>query len=210
MQTVKRMQAGGGAIGRVIGIVGRAFSGKDTVAAYLLEQLKRMEPAAEEWQTVSFAAPMKRSIEAMLSLPPGSTDDRERRKEVVPAAGCTLARLMQLYAHAMRESVSRDLWVQLLFARYKPSSRWIITDVRYPNEAAAIRDRGGILVRIYRTSPPAQSADVDDGRDRLHPSEALSDTIHCDYTIENDHSLAELRDSVSGLCTALLADTSRH
>lgn len=61
----------------------------------------------------------------------------------------------------------------------------VITDVRYPNEANAIRDAGGILVRIVRPG-------VDDGD--THASETALDDYDVDAIIENDGDLADLRE----------------
>jgi hypothetical protein len=45
--------------------------------------------------------------------------------------------------------VSEDLYDQGLYDK-KHSQNWIITDTRFPNEAKAIKDRGGIIIRIER------------------------------------------------------------
>jgi len=39
-----------------------------------------------------------------------------------------------------------------VFTREIEESKWIITDVRFPNEAKAIKDRGGIVIRVNRDS----------------------------------------------------------
>ena len=40
------------------------------------------------------------------------------------------------------------------FKLIKPSSNWIITDVRFPDEVKAIQDRGGIVIRLERDEKP--------------------------------------------------------
>lgn len=72
-----------------------------------------------------------------------------------------------------REIIHPNIWVNATFADYQPNGapynslgdvfddlklcpsetkmpNWIITDVRFPNEAEAIKDRGGILIRVNR------------------------------------------------------------
>ncbi len=48
-----------------------------------------------------------------------------------------------------RNMVHPNLWVNSLMNEYK-RQKWLITDVRFPNEAKAIKDRGGILIRLDR------------------------------------------------------------
>ena len=75
-----------------------------------------------------------------------------------------------------------DFWVTSLFADYKQDipcgptpnfegsgqlykyPNWIISDLRYLNEAKAIKDRGGILVRIDRSDNPYPKIDSDGER----------------------------------------------
>lgn len=67
-----------------------------------------------------------------------------------------------------RDGYDNDIWINTLFNQYKPIYRdprvesvqgfgtdmkypnWIITDVRYKNEAEIIKNKGGILIRINR------------------------------------------------------------
>lgn len=48
-----------------------------------------------------------------------------------------------------RDMVHPNLWVNALMNEYK-KQKWLVTDVRFPNEAKAIKDRGGILIRLDR------------------------------------------------------------
>ena len=65
-----------------------------------------------------------------------------------------------------------------------------ITDVRFPNEIHAIRDLGGVVVRIDRAKAPKLD----------HPSEcALDDWSDWDHVIENNGSLAKLEATVQAL-----------
>ena len=60
----------------LIGLAGKAGSGKDTVAAVLHRIYK--------FETVSFAKPIKRALCALLDVPMHKRDDREWRETVVP------------------------------------------------------------------------------------------------------------------------------
>ena len=58
-----------------------------------------------------------------------------------------------------RQIIHPNIWVNALFADFEDNksdwlsainSNWIITDVRFPNEAKAIKDKGGIVIRVNR------------------------------------------------------------
>ena len=76
--------------------------------------------------------------------------------------------LIYLANDVFRDGYDSDIWVNTLFNQYKPIygdprieavqgfgadmkyPNWIITDVRYKNEAEIIKNKGGILIRINR------------------------------------------------------------
>jgi hypothetical protein len=116
--------------------------------------------------------------------------------------------LQKLGTEAMRDNIHPNVWVNALMADYKPFYQhetlascgefklisndilpnWIITDVRFPNEAKAIKDRDGILIRVEREGFNAGT----------HPSEtALDNYKHFDHIINNEGSIADLIESVS-------------
>lgn len=82
-------------------------------------------------------------------------------------------------------------------------SRWIITDLRFPNEAKAIKERGGIVVRVER--PLVQINEYNTGRKEVtpvesHPSETALDhfeeTGQWDHMIHNDGTIKDLIEQV--------------
>lgn len=67
---------------------------------------------------------------------------------------------------------------------------WIITDVRFPNEAKAIKDRGGIIIRVDRPFvKPINS----------HASETALDNWNFDYKIGNVSDLKSLAFTVENI-----------
>jgi hypothetical protein len=67
---------------------------------------------------------------------------------------------------------------------------WIITDVRFKNEADIIKDKGGILIRVNRST----------GYTDYHPSEiALDDYQDWDYVIHNSGTFEELVNEVKDI-----------
>ena len=83
----------------------------------------------------------------------------------------------------------------------------IITDMRFPNELKAVKDRGGITIRVNR---PYEIVDntIKDGRftaipltdaqmfSETHPSETSLDSAEFDYTIWNNEGIPELIEEV--------------
>ena len=68
--------------------------------------------------------------------------------------------LQELGTDLVRNQLHPDIWVNALFADYRDkvdfnnnlpkSSNWIITDMRFPNELDAIKQRNGITIRVNR------------------------------------------------------------
>jgi len=136
--------------------------------------------------------------------------------------------LQKLGTEAMRDGLHTNVWVNALFADYKgfvkewdefgndllvEYPKWIVTDMRFPNEMEAIEERGGITIRVNRTfvtstMPDGQKISVErgilTGEDHLqlenpHPSETALDDAEFHYTIENDGTLEELIEKVKRL-----------
>lgn len=106
----------------------------------------------------------------------------------------TVGRLLQvLGTECFRVHLHNDIWVQALFSQWGAagSPPAVITDVRFPDESAAVRRAGGFVVLIQR--PDAKR---DDGRDSSHASETSLVAEAPDFVIENTGSLAELEEKL--------------
>jgi hypothetical protein len=79
---------------------------------------------------------------------------------------------------------------------------WIITDTRFPNELKAVKDKGGISIRVNRRKPASiivvgtGSTNVIDLTPKEHPSETALDNAEFDYTIENNGTILDLIEKV--------------
>lgn len=110
--------------------------------------------------------------------------------------------LQRLGTDAIRNNLHDNAWVNALMSEYRPPklseyypSKWIITDVRFQNEAHAIKERGGFIVRVHRPGV---------GPVNNHPSETSLDEWPFDYILTNDTDLAGLKESVKQLIDARL------
>ena len=143
---------------KTIGFTGLAGSGKTYAATWLW---KRTIASASLW---SFAGNLK-SVARFMGWD-GEKTPKGRK-------------LLQDLGSIGRE-YNRDCWV-----RHMPTDRpVIIDDVRYINEAAAIRSVGGIIIRVVRPglTPIEHSS---------HSSETEQEHIICDYTVTNDDHFEE-------------------
>lgn len=140
-------------LAKTIGITGLAGAGKTYAATWF-----KLRTGGEIW---SFAAEIKRIAKTM-----GWNGEKDARGR----------KLLQDLGSIGRE-YDRQCWISRM-----PTDRpVIIDDVRFVNEAAAIRSVGGIIIRIERPG--------------LTPMDHLSETeqahITPDYTVTNNRSLEE-------------------
>lgn len=162
----------------VIGIAGRAGAGKDTAADFITERLPLYEKA-------SFADPLKAMLETGLGLNAaqlygGDKGDIDARYE------CTPRHIMQtLGTEWGRELIHPDVWVRAMAERVK-GRRVVIADVRFPNEAAFVRERG-LLIHVVGRG----------GIDGGHVSEVPVTPIPADITIRNLGSIEELHEEIA-------------
>ena len=112
-----------------------------------------------------------------------------------------IARIYQLLGEYERAK-DPDIFVKVLCNQidkaYVENGSLAVDDVRFPNEANALRARGFVIVRVVR--PGYISSD---GRDPNHITETEMDLIEPDYTIINDGDLRKLRSEVEYVVSAI-------
>lgn len=113
----------------------------------------------------------------------------------------TNRKFLQLFGTEVGRQINKDIWVKSLIADHENSQLnghrvdWIVTDVRFPNEADAIKEAGGVLIRVNKNSEV-----VDE-----HPSEiALDNYDKFDYIINNKGSLEDLVSIVYDIALRIL------
>lgn len=181
----------------IIGINGYAGSGKDAFA-------KIMREYDERWEIKKFAGKLKSIASELTGIPANMFEDHSFKNTEMPEWGMTVREFLQkLGTEAIRDSLHKDSWVNALMSEYldrdenvytanvvrklRTRSRWIITDVRFPNEAEAIKSKKGMVVRIDRPGVvPINN----------HYSEIGLDGWDFDYYIANDGDLNDLRQKV--------------
>lgn len=132
--------------------------------------------------------------------------------------------LLQLIGtEAMRDIIHPNYWVNCLISQYKGKetnvttsfygnsrredkyeSNWLIPDTRFPNELKAIKDRGGIVIRVNRPLESVLNESLESSKNGVrkdakykrelleHPSETALDNAEFDYIVFNDGSIEDL------------------
>lgn len=225
----------------IIGISGRAGSGKDTLGSLIVKE------AGSMWEIKKFAGKLKQIASILTGIPVEKFEDQDFKetnlgeewnqpmfglgKPEVKKIPMKVRTFLQLLGtEAMRFGLHGDTWVNALFADYdgcpecgekenlhdnheygmghgdvidilcnecgsffKPAN-WIITDVRFKNEAKAIKDRGGVLIKVTRKKVPQLK----------HESEVALDSYEgFDYVFDNDGTIEELAVRAKGLLMML-------
>jgi hypothetical protein len=196
----------------ILGIAGKAGSGKDTLAAYFVKKYGYVR--------YGFADPIKELLNQMFGWTLGQWEDREwkesygvivRPSHKQPAQDHLTEFDMERVKRSPRQlaqwlgtEVGRtvggpDCWVNLMAKRFMegrypgtgPSSilacdqgfRLVIPDVRFENEALRIRDLGGFIIHLTRPNLPEVASHVSERGIQLHVR---------DRVIFNAHSIEEL------------------
>lgn len=199
----------------IIGISGKAGSGKDELA----KMIREIQPE-HDWAVRKFAGKLKEIASIIAGVEPWKFEEQEFKDSYMGEDwGMTYREFLQkLGTEGFRNSVHSNIWVNALFADYRKERtwvqgppkidddlilsvmhekfdypNWIVTDVRFPNEAEAIRKRGYPLVKINRS--------VQTGG---HSSEnALEYYGRFNFEIDNNGSMNDLFDHAKRILSVI-------
>lgn len=172
---------------RSVGIVGRMRSGKDTAAGTLVQNYGYTRLGfADPLKAVAYStSPLVRDGERLADVV-----DRlgwERTKDYYPEA----RRVLQRLGVSARDTLGPDVWIRALTDRVRlVHGPVVVPDVRFLNEAAELRVRGFVILRIRRPGLPGPDS---------HLSETESDAIRADVTVTNDDTPDALAEHVHQL-----------
>ena len=143
---------------RLIGLTGYAGSGKDTVAGMISDQLPLCEV-----QHLAFAAPLKRFCREVFDWTEQHTDGPlkevpDKRWQRPDGSYLTPRYAMQRLGTEWGRDCDLDVWVKLALRTVETLEHVgadvaVITDVRFVNEARAVREAGGEVWRVQRGAP---------------------------------------------------------
>jgi len=202
----------------IIGICGFIGSGKDTVADYLVN--------FHEFRRESFASTLKDAVSAVFgwdrTLLEGRTKEaREWREQVDPwwaerldMPTLTPRWVLQYWGtEVCRKGFHDDIWIASLENRLRNSKdHVVISDCRFPNEIASIRNAGGKIIWVKRGELPiwynhalaanklGSNLAINELKMRkIHASETAWVGTDFDYEIENHGSIDDLYQQIKNL-----------
>lgn len=164
---------------KLIGVTGLARAGKDTFAA---------QCAARGYDRGAFADALKEATAFIADEPQDLYFNDTTKEEYSEALGMTRRKALQGLGNGVREVLGPMTWVNRLLRRWEADGRppMVISDVRYPNEAEAVRALGGAVVRIVRDGAGLS------GEAGKHISEAGVPDDFVDFEVLNNGTIDDL------------------
>lgn len=176
----------------IVGVNGVAYSGKDSIGRFCIDL----------WgcKRIAFADRMKEfalAVNPIIGYKRTSLSRNEwgpiRLRTLVKDVGWDNAKkhpevrdlLIRIGTEGGRQILGEDIWINQAMGggRLRKDRHYVVTDVRFLNEAEAVRKRGGVVVRVERPGY---------GPVRDHDSENHDEALW-DLVIVNDGTLDELR-----------------
>jgi len=147
----------------IIGLVGRARSGKDTAARALVP----------EYTIKRLAQPVKDACKALYGWTDYAleSDAKELRNEFW---GLSPRQTMVHLTQKLKDYMGDDFFTRRFFAEWDGETPIVIPDVRYAPDVAEIHRRGGVTIKITRSGVP------------LHEFENEITMLETTWTIENN------------------------
>ena len=194
----------------IIGVCGFIGSGKDTVADYLVN--------FHEFRRESFASTLKDAVANVFGwdrtmLEGRTAQAREWREQVDPwwakrldMPTLTPRWVLQYWGtEVCRKSFHDDIWIASLENKLRNSQdNVVISDCRFPNEIASIRNVGGKIIWVQRGDLPdwyQVALDANAGHNyavqelkmrKIHASETAWVGTDFDAILDNNHTIDNL------------------
>ena len=165
---------------RLIGVAGLAQSGKDTVTAMLAKHY--------DAYTAAFADPIKHMLEVGLGMTYDELYSGDKSL-IHPKYGVTLRHMMQsLGTDWGRGYICDDVWIRAVESIIEGigEGTHIVSDVRFEDEAAWVREHGILIHVTGRGGIPGE-----------HASESGVLINKLDVVIDNSGSMSQLRKQIN-------------
>jgi len=173
----------------LVGITGRARVGKDTAAGFLAENFGLVQYA--------MAGPIKDALAAM-GFDRRVYDDPQIKEIVIDGLGVSYRKMAQTLGTEWGRSIHKDFWLILATRNFlmldKKYLGMVVSDIRFENEAAWVREAGGLVIHI---AGPQRSDFAIDGAG--HASEAGVERVQGDVVVTNTGSPTFMYGQISAL-----------
>ncbi len=177
----------------IFGISGKRGVGKTTLANYLVRH--------HGFVKVSLAGPIREIAQTLLPFERTDFTDPNRKEKPWGEYEWTPRDFLLHLGEFMRYHVP-DYWLNIALDQCsKPGVHYVFDDMRFPNEAEAIKKTGGKLIRLNRQeklNPYGKNLDI--------ASETALDDYKFDFVIDDcrNTKLSELYTQGDVLCQELL------
>jgi hypothetical protein len=169
----------------VLGIYGKARSGKDTIGNYLAEK--------HGFYRTAFATYPKHILIHLYDLSYEQMFGDKLKEEVDARYGCSPRYIMQYWLQACRH-IDPNIWIRICKKTIEGAIRSqpvVVTDMRFKDEAKMIAEMGGHLIKVEKDGASAS------GGIENHISEHdLDDWASWDLVIDNNGTLEQLYNQV--------------
>lgn len=176
----------------LIGISGKKYSGKSTVANFIT--------STWDFEETTFAFPLKQAASILFNWEHLDLNNGPEKEIVDPRWGVSPRFVLQnMGTDYLRNTFCDDFFLRNIKHRLSANrpDRLVISDNRFPNESDYIKEAGGYVFRIVR---PGLTYPIDQ-----HPSEtALDDYQKFDHVFVNDGSLEDLKKEVLRVVGAIV------
>jgi hypothetical protein len=176
----------------IIGIHGKAGSGKDTFASFLIEAASKYS-----FNRFAFADPVYEVVDIIFRIKSREIADKEAN---IPEWDMSLREMLQKVGTDMaRKVIGDNIWIENMKMQIAgaPALNTIITDVRYENEANYIKREGGVVLFV-RSNKNHRNQTV-----RNHDSEEGMCYERADLIVANTGSLDNLKNITTTVVTVL-------
>ena len=166
----------------IIVFTGKAGTGKDTAASFLIQQ---------GFRQLAFASALKTALSEIAGEPIWMYQDNDTKEKPSASLGMSRRKAMQVFGETVRNIFHEDVWLNKVESELVSCRKAVITDCRYENEAKFLKKHGAVFVRV--TSPYAKKLHSDEAQ---HKSENANLDEYIDEEIVNDGSLKDLESAV--------------
>lgn len=173
----------------LIGITGKIGAGKSTLANILQKY---------GYEEYSFATPLKQIGEIFGFSKESLYGSQEDKLKIHEKWGISARYFLQklgtdIFRISLKEKIPEmkiesSIWIELFKLKYNPSIKTVISDVRFLDEAKAIKELGGIIIKIERNRFDLSS----ETETNTHVSEIEMEQIQPDFVLQNNESILEL------------------
>lgn len=198
---------------QLIGIAGKAHSGKDTVANMLHQRYLNC------W-VESFADPLKECCAAAFGLPVTEFYDQAVKERLHPAWGVSPRQIVQFvgteffrtHLWGLLGADVEDFWIRRLVGKLSGELKYedvvfdandtvVIPDVRFTNEAEFILANNGVILRLTRPGVSSNIGIPNHISEKGIDWEAITSTERSDqiYDLVNDNTLETLSTRVQNI-----------